>query len=99
LANYAMVVPLARPIQYRGGGGVVAAPGDATGCRADGCAGPAARRSPNRRAGSAPNKATDRSLVEVGGICARRQIKCQRQRNPTGSKKRLRHVLICSARD
>ena len=39
--------------------------GDATGCRADGCGGPAARRGPNRRAGSPTDKATDRSLVEV----------------------------------
>jgi hypothetical protein len=67
---YAMVVPLARPIQYRGGGGgVVAAPvmpPDA-----------ALRRSrrppqPNRRAGSRTDKATDRSLVEVVGVCTRR---------------------------
>jgi len=42
--------------------------GDAIGC----CAGPAARRSPNRCVGSRTDKATDRSLVEVVGICARR---------------------------
>jgi len=66
---YAMVVPLARPIQYRGGGGGAVAP---PAMPPDAASVPPPAAAPNRRAGSRTDKATVRSLVEVVGVCTRR---------------------------
>jgi len=55
----------------------------ATGCRPDGRAGTAASRGPNRRARPYTDQAaTDGSLTGVIRVCACRQTKRQRQRNP-----------------
>jgi len=64
-----MVVPLAQPIQYRGGGGgVVAAPA----MPSDAAPVPPPAAAPIAASVSRTDKATDRSLVEVVGVCTHR---------------------------
>jgi len=62
-----MVVPLAQPIQYRGGG-VVAAPA----MPSDAAPVPPPAAAPIAASVSRTDKATDRSLVEVVGVCTHR---------------------------
>jgi hypothetical protein len=71
-----------------------------TRCRPDGRPRTAACRTADGRAGPcADQTATDRSLAGVIGVCARRQTKRKRQRNPARRKKCLRHVLTCATRE
>jgi len=60
------------PFKYRdGGGGVVAAPAMPPDAAPMAAPVPPPAAAPNRRAGSRTDKATNRSLVEVVGVCTR----------------------------
>ena len=72
----------------------------AAGSRPNGRTFTAARCTADGRAGPCTDQAAaDRSLAGIIGVCARRQTKRKRQRNPGRRKKCFRHVVTRSVED